>query len=292
MGGIALIVLLLTTEHSNGTKTLRFPTLSKWNAKLNVCFFCDQKCIDEIRSYGYSSSHINDFYRDSIRKVSQAFQQNGIQLEVSVPHVVKFHTMYDDLLFKGTSPNIGRYNLIKLLRYFFKKRIPVASWLKVGCDVILWTPASDDRVFRNTTLQGFSHRFQMCMKEPYGMVRLNPNPALTFLREILNLMGVYGDDEEPKSTYHYSLFEPLNASVLKHCDGKRGSSCTNNNTDCVLKNKSLCSDCVMKNTNKNLLTVNANNKNSMRMSNCTKAYLEFWLQVANRYPTIYSHSCL
>jgi len=283
--GFVVSLLYIVLFHPSKTFTkqqqLQFPTLSKWRGKLNLCFFCDLRCMREIEQYGYTKSHINDYYRENVRIINNVFQNNGIQLTVSAPHIVKFNTMYDDLLFRGTQPNTGRYNLVKLVRYFFKKRIPTKSWLKVGCNVIFWTPASDDLVFRNTSVEGFSHRYQMCMDEPYGMIRLTPSPALAFLREILNLMGVYGDDEVPKTTYHYSLFEPLNAPVLRYCDGNRGSSCS-----AYPGSK----DCVMKNTNKN--TLSNTGINSWIMSNCTKAYLEFWLQVANRYPTIYSHQCL
>ena len=285
---ITLILNYTTTTTTAATTTtkLLFPTLARFTGKLNICFFCDLRCIREIESFGYNKSHINDYYRDNVHKVSNAFQDNGIQISVAAPHIVKFNTMYDDLLFKGTDLNTGRYNLVKLMRYFFKKRIPTKSWLKVGCNVIFWTPASDDLVFRNTSLAGFSHRYQICKDEPYGMIRLTRFPALNFLREVLNLMGVDGDDEVPRSTYHYKLFEPLTNPVLHYCSGNKGTSCSSADGQLLPYG-----ECVMKSTNRDSEGSSAAKK-SLKMSNCTKAYLEFWLQVGNRYPTIYSHQCL
>lgn len=248
--------------------------MGKLAGTVNVCFFCDLRCINEIKSYGYNKSQINDYYRDNIRRVSDAFSTNGIDLAVKAHHVVKFKSAYDDLLFGGLDPkDQGTYNLVKLTRYFFNKRIPTRTWLKVGCNVIFWTPASDDLIFRNHSVSSLSRRYQLCKEEPYGMIPLTRFPASLFFRELLNLMGVYKDDEAPRSTYHYKLFEPLNIPVLRHCRGLEGAECPSGEGNCVMG-------------------VSGLKRNKLTLSKCTKAYLEFWLQVANRYPSIYSHKCI
>ena len=250
----------------------RFPALANLNGSLKICFFCDLRCINEIKTYGYSKSRINDYYKDSVHNVSKAFADNGVKVNFVSHHVLKFNSNYDDLLFGGTD-NDGSYNLGKLTRYFFTKRIPVKSWSRVGCNITFWTPASDDLILRNNSVHSLTRKFQLCKEEPYGIIKLNKQPAKLYARELLHLMGVYHDDELPRSTYHYKLFEPMNMPVLKYCRGKKGVGCPSGKGNCIMSAK-------------------LKKRGILKMSTCTKAYLEFWLQVGDRYPTVYSHKCI
>lgn len=257
--------------HVKSTKKKRFPALKKLKGSLKICFFCDRRCIEEIKTYGYEDNEINDYYRDTLQNVTNVFSDNGININFVPHHVVKFYSDYDNLLFGGTS-EAGFYNLGKLTKYFFTKRIPVKSWSRVGCNVTFWTPSTDDLIWRNNTIESLSRRFQVCKDEPYGILKLSDHPTQAYVREFLHLMGVYPDDELPRSTYHYKLFEPMNAPVLKYCRGKKGVGCKGGKGKCIM----------YKHTNDGVL----------KMSRCTKAYLEFWLQGGETYPALYSHKCI
>lgn len=249
----------------------RFPALAKLNGSLKICFFCDRRCIEEIESYGYDETQVNDYYKETLKNVSDVFADNGINVSFIPHHVVKFNSDYDDLLFGGTGDN-GFYNLRKLTKYFFTKRIPVKSWSRVGCNVTFWTPSSDDLIWRNNTVQSLTRRFQLCKDEPYGILKLSSQPTQVYVQELLHLMGVYPDDELPRSTYHYKLFEPMNAPVLKHCRGKDGVGCPIGEGNCIMSVDT--------------------KEGAFKMSLCTKAYLEFWLQGGDSYPELYSHKCI
>jgi len=255
------------------------------NLGIGMCFYCDQRCEDQLGEMGFSDA--NSYFAQIVTEMNplMANLHEGIVMElvaVLMPHkVMEMSWMLD------TSATTAVEELTDINRKFWQDSGLYNYAVNYNCDVDFYVVSDQDPawVFMGE-VDGIADMFQMCLHS-FSTVKLLGesvfDQARLIAHETGHLFGIYHDgpmaNDYIRDEAAFEPGQPLEdcadelADLKQYCVAEDDCGCT--------EEEQLGSGCVMN-------AVPGGNA----FSECSKAYFNMWYCLSQFYPTLYSTACI
>jgi len=251
---------------------------------IGMCFYCDQRCEDQLKEMGYSDA--NAYFSQIVSTMDPLMKDLHGSIEMELMFVLLPHKVIEMTWVLDGSAKTSVEELTDINRKFWMDAGLYDYALNYNCDVDFYIVAEADPAWKYMgDVDGIADMFAMCLHS-FSTVKLLGSgqgvfeQARLITHETGHLFGVYHDGPLAQDYItDEGAFEP--GKPLEDCKDELDTL----HQYCVSEEESGCSEehsgCIMN-------SVPGGNV----FSECSKAYFNMWYCLSQFYPTLYSTACI